>query len=80
MSSTIDGATVSSLVASYEDTHSQVSVKAVVSQVALMTGVSVRKILAHSYILLAEIQVATVVAFSFFRPREKKVTQVLHLS
>ncbi|WWD20826.1 hypothetical protein CI109_105303 [Kwoniella shandongensis] len=48
---------VSSLVASYESTLSQVSVKAVGSQVALMTGISL----------------ATVLAFSFFRPREKKV-------
>ncbi|WVN89065.1 uncharacterized protein L203_104281 [Cryptococcus depauperatus CBS 7841] len=58
MSQTIDGgAAVSSFVASYEKTLSQVSVKAVGSQLALMTGISV----------------ATLLAFSFFRPREKKV-------
>ncbi|ODN77914.1 hypothetical protein L202_05019 [Cryptococcus amylolentus CBS 6039] len=58
MTSTTDsGAAVSSLVASYEKTLSQVSVKAVGSQLALMTGISI----------------ATLLAFSFFRPREKKV-------
>ena len=41
MSQTIDGDTVSSYVASYENTLSQVSVKAVGSQVAVMTGISV---------------------------------------
>ncbi|ODO05881.1 hypothetical protein I350_04942 [Cryptococcus amylolentus CBS 6273] len=58
MTSTTDsGAAVSSLVASYEKTLSQVSVKAVGSQLALMTGISI----------------ATLLAFSFFRPREKKI-------
>lgn len=41
MSQTIDESAVSSLVANYEATLSQVSVKAVGSQVALMTGISV---------------------------------------
>ncbi|OWZ50389.1 hypothetical protein C368_06530 [Cryptococcus neoformans 125.91] len=58
MSSTTDpGAAVSSFVASYESTLTQVSVRAVGSQFALMTGISM----------------ATLLAFSFFRPREKKV-------
>ncbi|WVQ86148.1 hypothetical protein IAT38_008316 [Cryptococcus sp. DSM 104549] len=57
MSGTIDGNTVQSLVASYESTLSQVSVKAVGSQVGLMSAISI----------------ATLLGFSFFRPREKKV-------
>jgi hypothetical protein len=40
MTQPIDGAAVSSIVASYEDIY-QVSVKAVASQMALMTGISV---------------------------------------
>ncbi|WWC98281.1 hypothetical protein V866_005172 [Kwoniella sp. B9012] len=47
----------SSLVASWNSTLSSVSVKAVGSQIALMTGISL----------------GTILAFSFFRPREKKV-------
>ncbi|KIR52730.1 hypothetical protein I315_04593 [Cryptococcus gattii Ru294] len=58
MSSTTDpGAAVSSFVASYESTLTQVSVRAVGSQFALMAGISM----------------ATLLAFSFFRPREKKI-------
>jgi hypothetical protein len=57
MSSTVDENTVSSLVAAYESTLSEVSIKAVGSQLALMTGISL----------------ATLLGFSFFRPREKKV-------
>ncbi|KAL7420784.1 hypothetical protein Q5752_004736 [Cryptotrichosporon argae] len=57
MSSTVDEDTVSSLVASYESTLTSVSVKAVASQVVIMSIISV----------------GTVLAFSFFRPRQKKV-------
>ncbi|EIW65454.1 hypothetical protein TREMEDRAFT_46183, partial [Tremella mesenterica DSM 1558] len=57
MSQTFDGAAFSSLVANQQNSLSRVSVKAVGSQVALMSGISI----------------ATVIAFSFFRPREKKV-------
>jgi hypothetical protein len=45
------------ILASHEKTISKVSVKAVGSQLAIMTGISV----------------VTILAFSFFRPREKKV-------
>ena len=45
------------LLASHEKSLTQVSVKALGSQVAIMTSISV----------------ASILAFSFFRPREKKV-------
>ena len=51
------GAAASGLVSDWNNTISKVSVKAVGIQMALMTGISI----------------ATVLAFSFFRPREKKV-------
>ena len=41
MTQTFDGSSVSSLVASYEKTLTQVSLKAVGSQLALMTAISV---------------------------------------
>ncbi|WVR08713.1 hypothetical protein IAU60_005771 [Kwoniella sp. DSM 27419] len=59
MSATVEDNPFSSLVASYQSTLTSVSVKAVGSQVALMTAISA----------------GTVLAFSFFRPREKKVYQ-----
>ena len=77
MSQSVDGAALSSqLVTSHEDTLSQVSVKAVGSQIALMSGISV------SFMKLRRmrgpmLQIATVIAFSFFRPREKKVSLIL---
>ncbi|OCF35877.1 hypothetical protein I316_02370 [Kwoniella heveanensis BCC8398] len=57
MSATVEDNPFSSLVASYQSTLTAVSVKAVGSQVALMTAISC----------------GTILAFSFFRPREKKV-------
>ncbi|ORX40793.1 hypothetical protein BD324DRAFT_575027 [Kockovaella imperatae] len=57
MSGTSVDDAASSLVASWENNISRTSVKAVGIQIALMSGISL----------------ATVLAFSFFRPREKKV-------
>ncbi|WWC92437.1 uncharacterized protein L201_007395 [Kwoniella dendrophila CBS 6074] len=51
------GDAAQSLVATWNSTLSSVSVKAVGSQIALMAGISL----------------ATILAFSFFRPRQKKV-------
>ncbi|KAK4687006.1 calcium permeable stress-gated cation channel, partial [Tremellales sp. Uapishka_1] len=59
MTSTVDEGTISSLVSSYQDSLTQVSLKALGSQIAIMTAISV----------------GTILAFSFFRPREKKVYQ-----
>lgn len=66
--SAIDSA-VSNLIASHDKNWSQVSVKAVGSQLVIMVSISV------SRIVWTELkrELLTVLAFSFFRPREKKV-------
>lgn len=75
MSATFDGDALQSIVASHTKTLSQVTVKAVGSQLALMTVISVSRDIPKYLrgIEQADIQLATVAAFSFFRPREKKV-------
>lgn len=74
MSSTIDGSTISSIVTSHENSLSQVSVKAVVIQLVLMTSISVCQVCSFDHKHRTDhVQTATILAFSFFRPREKKV-------
>jgi hypothetical protein len=71
MTTTFDGDALQSIVASHTKTLSQVTVKAVGSQMALMTVISVSPISQGG--IIADDQVLTVAAFSFFRRREKKV-------
>jgi hypothetical protein len=65
------GDALQQIVVDHSKTMSQVSVKAVGSQLVLMTVISVRRSL--TAFELANCQVGTLLAFSFFRPREKKV-------
>jgi len=65
------GDALQQIVVDHSKTMSQVSVKAVGSQLVLMTVISVCHL--PTVQTTAYHQVGTLLAFSFFRPREKKV-------
>lgn len=75
MSKALDGEAFQSLVADRASSMSKVSVKAVGSQLVLMTIISVSQVLCTSAPSSCQltVQIGTLLAFSFFRPREKKV-------